>query len=164
MMSSLPHDRFEPADDRVEPIQGIRPLPVDVFDAGQDPARHAGRSAVRAAVLAMTPLDGDEPLLPGPLRRPGGAFWGVQSANGLTLALRTAAFATPLSARRDAVEVLADAAKFEIVPVSDGPGGRQSFWVLLRGRVVLVGGQSWLKPGKSTARMLLATLSRLPRS
>lgn len=162
-MSSLWTPDSEPLDDRPEPARSLAPLPVEVFDVQQDAARYAGRTAVRAAALAMVPMDGDEPLLPGPLRRPDGAFWGVHSPNGLTLALRTANFATALSARRDAIELLGDAPKFEVVPVATGCADRLSFWVLLRGRVVMVGGQSWRKPSNSTARMLLHTLARLPR-
>lgn len=146
------------------PPPPLAPLPIEVFDVMRDVDRHAGRSRVRSTVLAMTPVDGEEPLLPGPLRRPDGAFWGIQSGNGLTLAMRAATFSSALAARRDAVELLAQASRFEIVPVRADAGGLCSYWVLLNGRVVLVGGQAWRQSDKSTARALLHVLGRLPRS
>lgn len=150
--------------DRPPPVQLIAPLPLDLLDAGADPARYAGRAAVRAAVLAMMPMDGREPLLPGPQRASSGATWAVRADNGLTLALRARSFPTAVAARRDAIDILARSADFELVPVQSPQTSAMSFWVLLAGRVVLVAGQSWRQPGKSTARQFLRTLGRLPRA
>lgn len=147
------------------PIAAPAPLPVEVFAPTIDADRHRGRGVVRQAVLAMTPISGAQPLLPGPLGAIGaaeGAFWGIRSRNGLTLAIRTATFASALACRRDAVETLTRAAQFEYEPVHASERGTTSYWVLLDERVVLVAGQAWGRPGKSTERLLRQTLARLP--
>lgn len=150
---------------RMRPDTGslVAPLPVELFDPSGDPERHRGRERVREAVLAMTPIDGREPLLPGPQRTPGGPFWGVRADNGLTLAIRVGSFATGLVARRDAVEVLARAGRFEIVPVQAVDSKLMSFWVLLSDRVVLVAGQAWRREALSMQRQFIRVLDRLPR-
>jgi hypothetical protein len=156
-----------PPDDQPRAVSPPMPLPIDVFDPVRDSARHAGRSAVRRAAFAMTPTSGAEYLLPGPLGSIGaaeGAFWGLQGKNGLTLALRAASFGNPLAARSDAIEILARASSLEFVEVRRGLDGPLSYWVVLEGRVVLVAGQSWRRPEKSTERMLRSTLAGLPRA
>jgi hypothetical protein len=158
---NLPSDKPAP---RASPMPLIAPLPVDVFAVDVDADRHKGRAAVRATVLAMSPLDGQQPLLPGPVRWPRGVFWGVRAENGLTLAIRTKTFPTAQIARRDAVELLTRSNDFEIVTVQSAQTGAMSYWVLLGGRVVLVGGQSWRRENKSTARQLIQVLGRLPRA
>ncbi|MFG6446474.1 hypothetical protein ACFXQA_14535 [Microbacterium sp. P07] len=163
-MSSLTNP--PPAGDRPAMVSP-KPLPVEVFDPTTDPGRHAGRGAVRRALLAMTPVSGEQFLLPGPMGAVGvreGAFWGLQSKNGLTVALRAASFVNALAARRDAVEMLARATDLEFVDVHAAPGGARSVWVVLDGRVVMVSGQVWGPRAKSTVAALRVALSGLPRA
>jgi hypothetical protein len=144
----------------------LHPLPIEVFDPLSDVVRHSGRAAVRRTVLAMLPVNGEQLLLPGPIDSfggPSGAFWALRSRNDLNVALRTASFSTARGARNDAVELLTRADEFESIVVQAPKGGLFSYWVALDGRVVLVAGQAWRSPEKSTARALRETLSRLPR-
>lgn len=145
-------------------LLALRPLPIEVFDPRVDAQRHAGRSAVRETVLAMLPMSGAEPLLPGPTGRGGatGVFWGLRSRNDLTVALRAASFESASAARADAVEVLSRAAELEILPVC-GRGNVASFWALLDGRLVLVGGQALSRSAAAVAQPLRDALSFLPR-
>jgi hypothetical protein len=146
-------------------VARMRPLPIEVFDAADDPQRHRGRSAVRRAMLALHPEDGESPLLPGPLETVGGAgagFWGVRAANDLTVALRTASFADARSARSDAVTLLARADDFRTVGVQTDDGRLHAFWIVLDRRVVLVGGQVFRRRPHTLDRALRDALGRLP--
>lgn len=164
--SSEERDTAAPSLTESEPPPALRPLPIEVFDPLGDSRRHAGRSAVRRTMLAMLPIDGRELLLPGPIDsvgEPAGAFWALRARNDLNIALRTASFPSVRAARNDAVELLARADEFETIVVQAAENGLYSYWIALEDRVVLVAGQAWRVPEKSTARSLRETLGRLPR-
>lgn len=120
-----------------------------VLDPAATPAAHAGRAAMRRAVLGMTPLNpGDSRRPDVPARGDGRVFWALLASNGLAVVLRARDFPTAEEARLDADLLLRRASELVAHPVGAAGTGRHSLWLALDGRVVLVAGQVWRRSGR----------------
>lgn len=143
----------------------VRGRRLVVFDPAVDAEQHRGRSAVRRAVLAMTP---DQPGasrvdLLAPETGAEEVFWGLLGDNDLTLVLRAAGFATAAQARRDAEALLSRRREMTAQCVAHRSPSLHSAWVTLDGRVVLVGGQLWRRSSSHADQVVLRAVRRRAR-
>jgi len=134
--SSAPADVVDLPPSRRAALGGIELLAEEI-----DPERDRGRRRIRDIVLAMRPAPGTRLAPPEPLRA-GPVFWAAREQNDVLLAIRTQDFATPDAAAADAERLLDRRSRLDLMPVADA-AGLQSFWLTLRGRVVLVGARAW---------------------